>query len=121
MKKLIYLFIGLLLLTSCNSETSKTPQNSGRQHIFHTYYGDIDIDTMEVVMMDSGVPCYMVKYIEKDSFIWDGTVKYLPSPVQILYAPLKDKYFKLAPEYGTGQWSVYDFDPSFDYYYWLKK
>lgn len=109
MKKLLYLSLLIIVLASC------------RKHRFSTYYGKIDIDTLEVSMWtEEHFPCYQVKFIEKDSFIWDGVVYDLPSPQQILYCPKKNCYYKLEPA-AHGETAVYDFDPTFDYFYWLKK
>lgn len=101
MKKLIYIFIGLLLLTSCNSKTSKTPQNSGRQHIFHTYYGYIDTDSMEAAGLDiDGYECYVVCYKGIDTICY--------------YVPAKNSYFVQIPindEHGN---ITVDYDPQTD-------
>lgn len=108
MKKLLYLLLLLLVLGSC------------KNHIYSTYYGEVDIDTLEVMLRtEEGYPCYKVKTIERDSFILDDQVKYLPCPQQILYCPEKNCYYKLEPA-AHGETAVYDFDPTFDYDYWLK-
>ena len=43
-----------------------------KQYVYHTYYGDIDIDTMEVAYTIDGFDWYLVRSVEKDSFNWNG-------------------------------------------------
>lgn len=103
MKKLIYLFVLIIVLVSC------------RKHVYSTYYGEFDVDTLKRPMFtEEHYPCYTIKVIEKDSIILGGVVKYLPCPAEILYCPKKNCYYKLMPV--LGEIGVYDFDPTFDYH-----
>lgn len=103
MKKLLYLFVLIAVLVSC------------RKHIYSTYYGDIDIDTLEILLhTEDNYPCYKVKVIEEDSIVIGDIVKYLPCPQQILYCPKKNCYYKLVPAHH--ETAVYNFDPTFNYH-----
>ena len=103
MKKLLYIFIFTTILVSC------------RKHIYSTYYGNVDIDTLEILMYtEDDYPCYKVKVVEKDSVIIGDIVEYVPCPQQILYCPKKDCYYKLEP--APHETAVYDFDPTFNYH-----
>ena len=39
----------------------------GRQHVYHTYYGDIDIDTMQAFVSPDGFKYYAVQTTVLDS------------------------------------------------------
>jgi len=56
MKKILIIAI-LLTMTGC------------REHVYHTYYGDIDIDTMDIAFYDfkDSLPCYLVHVSDLDS------------------------------------------------------
>lgn len=103
MKKLLFLFIVITTLASC------------RKHVYSTYYGEVDVDTLlRLMFTEEHYPCYQVKVIEKDSVVIGDIVKYLPCPAAILYCPEKDCYYKLMPI--MEETPVYDFDPTFDYH-----
>lgn len=107
MKKLLFV-ISITLLIGCK-----------KQHVYQTFYGPIDIDTLKVEMVDDeGLPWYKVYTIEKDSFIWDGIVKYLPSPSVILYSPQTNKYYKTSPD-NQGRITVSDYNPETRNLEWL--
>ena len=55
MKKLLLLFT-ILVMAAC-----------GRQHIYQTYYGDIDIDTMQTFVSPDGFKYYAVQTTVLDS------------------------------------------------------
>ena len=107
MKKFLFI-ISIILLISCN-----------KQHVYQTFYGPIDTDTLKVGMVDdNGLPCYELFVIERDSFIWDGVVKYLPSPSAILYNPQTNKYYKTSPD-NQGRTTVSDYNPETKNLDWL--
>ena len=87
--------------------------------MYHTYYGNINIDSMQAKMWDiDGCPCYIVQTIEKDSFIWNGVIKYLPSPAIIYYCPQKDTYYHVAPD-NQGMEIVSEYNPKTRNLEWL--
>ena len=105
MKNLVYALMIILSLVSV----------SCRKHVYSTYYGEFDIDTLKRPMFtEEHYPCYTIKIIERDSIFFDSIVKYLPSPAEILYCPEKNCYYKLMPV--PDEIGVYDFDPTFDYH-----
>ncbi|MBQ7429405.1 MAG: hypothetical protein IJV29_07025 [Butyrivibrio sp.] len=94
MKKLIIVFLAMLAV-GCGRTKNSALQ---KQHVFHTYYGDIDIDTMEVAGQDvDNHDCYVVNRKGKDTIYY--------------YIPDKNTYFVQIPscnEYGN---VTIDFDP----------
>ena len=68
MKELIYILFTILLVIGCGH--SKPAEE--RLHVFHTYYGDIDVDTMSIAFERDSHNWYLVRHVEKDSFNWDG-------------------------------------------------
>lgn len=103
MKKLIYIIPIMLLFITLGC--------SKRQHVFHTYYGDIDIDTMEVGMWDEDDnECYEVYYSDKDSFKMLGEWKYISGPIRKYYCPKNDTYFDTWPD-NQGRIIVKDINP----------
>ena len=82
-----------------------------KQHIFQTYYGQIDTYIMRVALLDmDNEPCYIVKRIERDSFVWNGVVKYLPTPAIIFYNPKKNIYYRASPD-NQGRMSLSEYNP----------
>ena len=65
MKELIYIMFTILLVIGCGH--SKPAEE--RQHVFHTYYGDIDIDTIPPVQGDDGRSFYLVNVEKADTAI----------------------------------------------------
>lgn len=68
-----------------------------RKHVYHTYYGDIDIDTIEAHPWDEEGPVYKINVIERDT---------------IYYKPFDKTYYKVFPsndEHGNCvvQWDPY--------------
>ena len=117
MKKLVYIIVILFLIVSCSKvDKPSSKKKVEKPHVYSTYYGDIDIDTMKVSMWaDNIYPCYRVKVIERDSIFIGHIVKYLPCPQEILYCPKKNCYYKLEPALHD-ETAVYEFDPTFDYH-----
>lgn len=108
MKKLIYIMFTILLVIGCGH--SKPAEE--RQHVFHTYYGDIDIDTMKVTLTDlDGSLCYAVNYIPSDSveklggFVGHGSIVYY-------YNPQKNCYYMEYPTHDELGNAVIECDPS---------
>lgn len=66
-----------------------------RKHVYHTYYGDIDIDTMTIAFHQYGKDFYRVRYSEKDSFNWDGEWKYISGPIIDYYCPDSNVYVEM--------------------------
>ena len=110
MRNIVTIAIVVILLIGCN-----------RQHIYHTYYGDIDIDTMQVALEDlDNALCYTVQVLEKDSFMWDEEIKHLPSPATIVYCPDKNIYYKVSPD-NQGRQTISIYDPSTKNLEWLDR
>lgn len=72
-----------------------------KKHVFHTYFGDIDIDTMEVALYDfkDSLPCYLVKIssvdsVEKAPGVWG----YIYGPLKYYYCPQKNTYYHTFPD-----------------------
>lgn len=89
MKKLLFVIALITMVIGC------------RRHIYHTYYGDIDIDTMTVIFYDlkDSLPCYQVGTSELDSIekvpgIWG----YIYGPIRYYYCPQKDVYYYTFPD-----------------------
>ena len=84
MKKLFFALITITVFIGCS-----------KQHIYHTYYGDINIDTMNVAFLEeNGFPCYEVYTTDRDSVEKaPGVWGYIEGPVHYYYCPEKDTYF----------------------------
>ena len=107
MKKIIPIIaIVLLTMTGC------------REHVYHTYYGDIDIDTMEVAYTRDGFDWYLVRSAEKDSFNWNGEWKYIYGPIKDYYCPANNLYEETFPD-NQGNTIITEIDP-YHQYDWLK-
>lgn len=90
-----------------------------RQHVFHTYYGDIDTDTMEIAFFDlkDSLPCYLVHEMEMDSVEKSpGVWGYIYGPLRFYYCPQKDAYYHTFPD-NQGNHVLRGYDPYSDYYY----
>ncbi len=101
MRKLVFLFI-IVLMAGC-----------GRQHVYHTYYGDIDTDTMEVDFFDikDSLPCYLIRTIEYDSTeVIPGEWRYIEGPVEFYYCPNKNTYYYSFPD-NEGNRILNAYDP----------
>lgn len=71
-----------------------------RRHVYHTYYGDIDIDTMQACPWDKEGSVYKIHVIQKDT---------------IYFKPFDKTYYKVFPtndEHGNCvvQWNPYTGD-----------
>lgn len=63
-----------------------------RQHVYHTYYGDIDTDTMPAICDYDNTLYYTLKITELDSI--ETSVMGIDSMVEIIfYNPSNDSYF----------------------------
>ena len=107
MKKMVIVFL-VMLAAGC-----------GRKHVFHTYFGDIDIDTMEVAMYDikDSLPCYLVKIrsidsVEKAPGVWG----YIYGPLKYYYCPQKNTYYHTFPD-NQGYSIIRGYDPYTNYYF----
>lgn len=90
-----------------------------REHVYHTYYGDIDIDTMEVAFYEikDSLPCYLVHVsdldsVEKSPRVWG----YIYGPLKYYYCPAKDTYYHTFPD-NQGNAVLRGYDPYKDYSY----
>lgn len=84
-----------------------------RTHVFHTYYGDIDVDTMEAKLWNHNdkSPCYIVHTMAKDSVEKDtGVWGYIEGPVVMYYNPKNNIYYKSFPD-NQGRCVVVETDP----------
>ncbi len=111
MKK-CFIVLGLVLLF-----TTACCRHEERQHVFHTYYGDIDIDTMEISFNRDSHNWYLVRQCDKDSFNWDGEWKYLKGPIMDFYCPDLNIYEEEFPD-NQGRRIVAEIDP-YTRYNWL--
>ena len=107
MKKLLILFVVIVLLTAC-----------GEKHIVHTFYGDFDLDTMEVAYTRDSLDWYLVRCSEKDSFYWCGEWKYIHGPIKDYYCPDSNLYEESCPD-NQGRITMSRIDP-YHQYDWLK-
>ena len=83
MRKMLLLFT-VLLVTGCS-----------RQHVYHTYYGDIDTDTMQAFYSPEGFNYYIVHTTVFDSA--QAAAMGLDSLwLHDYYIPSQDKYFTVA-------------------------
>lgn len=82
-----------------------------RKHIYHTYYGDIDIDTMQINSYDfDDSPCYIVKTI--DSLTVEEAEGYVGHGAIIIYFnPYKKTYYKQFPTNDEHGNVIVDFNP----------
>lgn len=80
MKKFILIIVVVLSIVGC------------REHVYHTYYGDIDTDTMPAIHdLDSSL-YYTLKITELDSA--QSAAMGLEGVVEIIfYSPSKNSYF----------------------------
>ncbi len=108
MKKLILIaIIALLAMAGC------------KEHKFHTYYGDIDTDTMEIAFYDlkDHFPCYLVHVSDLDSVEkGPGVWGYIYGPLKYYYCPEKNIYFHSFPD-NHGDDILRGFDPYTNEYY----
>lgn len=70
---------------------------SKRQHVFHTYYGDIDIDTIKPEIIN-GKEWYQVNNVDKDSFKMFGEWRYLKGPQIKYFCPDDSLYMAAFPD-----------------------
>lgn len=109
MKKIIPIIaIVFLTMTGC------------REHVYHTYYRYIDIDTMDIAFYDfkDSLPCYLVHVsdldsVEKSPGVWG----YIYGPLKYYYCPAKDTYYQTFPD-NQGREVVKGYNPKTDYYYY---
>ena len=99
MKKLVLVFTALVLLIGCSqkSQEDQTVPSS----VYHTYFGDIDIDTMEIAFYDlkDSLPCYLVHVADLDSVEkGPGVWGYIYGPIRNYYCPEKNIYFYSFPD-----------------------
>lgn len=94
MKKLVILFM-VMLVVGCGNRKDASQSNK-QQHVFHTYYGDIDIDTMEVAIRCEGYICYKIAIDNIDT---------------IYYDPFKKSYFAVFPTNDEHGNVIAKFDP----------
>ena len=98
MKKILALLLLFLLLVCCRNEG-----------VYHTYYGDINIDTM-TAYYDKGFVCYIVNVKSVDSLqakaLGADTLYWV-----IYYKPSDNTYLiQVVDNYGGGGMKV-EFDP----------
>lgn len=85
----------------------------GRQHVYHTYYGDIDTDTMEALISPDGFKYYIVHTTILDSA--QAAAMGLDSLwLHDYYIPSQDKYFTVAHGSDGGSSKDVYFNPETD-------
>ena len=98
MKKLLLLFT-ILVMAAC-----------GRQHVYHTYYGDIDIDTMQAFVSPDGFKYYAVQTTVLDSA--QAAAMGVDSMCLVnYYIPSQNKYFTMALGSDGGSSPMIYYDP----------
>ena len=107
MRKWVFLLLTLSLI------------GCGRAHVYHTYYKDIDIDTMDVAFERDSHNWYLVRHVEKDSFYWVGRWFDLKGPIKDYYCPDLDIYEETFPD-NQGRIIVVEIDP-YTQFDWLKE
>ena len=122
MKKSALVITVLYLLIGC-SQKGQIAHSS----VYHTYFGDIDIDTMEIAFYDlkDSLPCYLVHVADIDSVEkGPGVWGYIYGPLKYYYCPKKNTYFHTFPDnHGDDILRGYDpytkelYDPYTDEYY----
>lgn len=81
MKKLILIIIVLIGLIGCR-----------KQHVFNTYYKQIDVDTLQAISDDDGNPYYIIKSTELSNDI--SSAMGLGKMFEVIfYKPSNDTYF----------------------------
>ena len=125
MKILVCVFVVLLLtLTGCNTgragkgvELCRTDSNEEvlqcDSPVYHTCFGDINTDSLEVGLWDAdGSPCYVVRTaaldsIEKAPGVW-GCIH---GPVVYYYNPRKDVYYLQFPTNDEHGNAIINYNP----------
>ena len=98
MKNLLLLFT-ILIMAAC-----------GRQHVYHTYYGDIDIDTMQAFVSPDGLKYYAVQTTVLDSA--QAAAMGVDSMCLVnYYIPSQNKYFTMALGSDGGSSPMIYYDP----------
>ena len=113
MKKSVISLILCSLLFGCGGQEQKT------SHIYSTYFGDIDTDTMKVAFYDlkDSLPCYMVHVADIDSIEkGPGVWGYIYGPLKYYYCPDKNIYFLTFPD-NHGDGILRGYDPFTNEYY----
>lgn len=123
MRNLLYIILLGITLSGCIEKPKSVSINAknldvseDRIHRYHTYYGDIDVDTMTIEgYIDSLYPYYKVKVLDKDSFILKGDMKYIDGPIEYFYCPAKDRYYATFPDkYGNIVFAPHDTTFNYD-------
>lgn len=103
MRKLTYIFIVIILALWCFQ--SCTPAQD--KHIYHTFWGDIDIDTAKVltdsaikanniiVAGDGKAPYYLVMAVGNETIPYRGGYEVHYGPTEFYYSPESNTYHKL--------------------------
>lgn len=108
MKKILTVIAVVILMVGCNK---KPVQKNLRKHIYYTYVGIVDMDTVQDVFADSiGDKYYRVEYLEKDSFYWQNKWFYEEGPIITYFCPKTKKYYRTFPD-NNGDMIGVDIDP----------
>ena len=102
-------WLGFLILMFLFTAVCCRPSGSGK-HVFQTYYGKIDTDTMLVAFQRDGHDWYKVHCCAEDSFNWNGEWKHLKGPIIDFYCPDLDLYEEEFPD-NQGKRIVVGIDP----------
>lgn len=83
-----------------------------RKHVYHTYYGDIDIDTIKPSFQryETGNNYYKVDSTAKDSFFWQNRWFYIKGPIITYFCPQDDVYEQYFPD-NSGRMIGKEIDP----------
>ena len=117
MKKLVLVLAALVLLIGCSQKGQK--DQTVHSSVYHTYFGDIDIDTMEIAFYDlkDSLPCYLVHVADIDSVEKvPGEWGYIYGPIRNYYCPEKNIYFYSFPD-NHGDEILRGYDPYTNEYY----
>lgn len=102
MKKIPFIIVCLLTLIGCRE-----------RHVYDTFYGTIDTDTMQATGWDlDGSPCYVVQTSqEEDSDRVDNQMLYWTYTATYYYNPQKDVYYESRPVNGSIGNIIVKFNP----------
>lgn len=112
MKKILTILPLIMVLCIFQGCKNKKNNNIPRKHVYYTYYGLVDLDTVTDIQHWDNKKWYRVRYSEKDSFDFDGEWKYIYGPINNYYCPTDNSYIQTEPD-NQGRIMVTDM-------YWLK-
>lgn len=99
------------ILASCGyKDRDACILNKEKQHIFHTYYGDIDTDTLPSITDDDGLPYYIVKVEKMDEAVSDA-IGLEGAYFVDFFKPSDESYFRMVFGSDGGRSEKIYYDP----------